>query len=141
MKLLGMLLPVLFLHTHPDPVLLVDTGLKKPVGQTENFTVQHYLQRKFPVYADDLTAINKATDKVAKMLSRESQFNYDTVFANRTVFVLNTTEEYNYKLVTVRAVTLMEDSNTSFDFELVSKESNSRKAQKKVLDFANYLEQ
>lgn len=139
MKLIGMLLSLL-LVTNPHPtVSLIDTGLKNPMSHTDDFTLEHYTKKKFPIYSTDIKAVAEISEKVAKMIWQTTDFSFDTVMANRSCIIINTEMEYNYKVITVRAVTVIEEQHMSFDFELVKRESDIRKAQKRLLDFSGYL--
>ena len=138
MKLVGMLLS-LFVFASPSPsFLLVDTELKKPAGQANDFGLEQYTKKKFPIYSADVDAVIEASEKVAKMLEQQKDFTFDTVLANHTAFILNTEVDFFYKVITVRVVTVIE-KGMSFSFELVKKESNSRKMQRRLLDFSDYL--
>ena len=73
------------------------------------------------------------------MIGHNDEFSFDSVLANRTAVIINTERDGFYKVITVRLVTVIEDLGMSFDFVLVKKESDKRKIQKKLLDFAGYL--
>ena len=139
MKLFGMLLSLLLVNPPHPLVMLIDTNLKKPAGQTNDFGFEHYSKKQFPVYSTDVAAVALAAEKAAKLIEHQTDFSFDTVLANRTAIVLNSDVEFHYKVITVRVVTEIEEKKVSFDFELVHKEANRRKAQKKLLDFADYL--
>ena len=139
MKLVGMLI-WLFLFSSPHPsVLLVDTNLKKPAGQTDDFGLEHYTRKQFPIYSTDVAAVAEAAQKAAKMIELQTDFSFDTVLANHTAIILNTDTKLYYKVVTVRVVTLIEEKKVSYDFTLVRLEADRRKAQMKLLDLADYL--
>ena len=138
MKLVGMLLSLFVFAGPPPSFLLVDTELKKPAGQANDFGLEQYTKKKFPIYSADVDAVVEASEKVAKMLEQQKDFTFDTVLANRTAIILNTETAFFYKVITVRIVTVVE-KGTSFSFELVKKESNSRKMQRRLLDFSDYL--
>jgi hypothetical protein len=139
MKLIGMLLSLVLFNNPPTSIVLIDTELKKPAGQTDDFSFDHYAKKQFPVYSADVKEVAETSEKVARMLEKQNDFTFDTVMANHTAFILNTEEINYYKVVTVRLVTSIEEKSMSFSFELVKQESNTRKMQKKLLDFSDYL--
>ena len=138
MKLLGMLLSLFLFDSPPPSFLLVDTEFKKPTSQTDEFGVEQYTRKKFPIYSADVDVVVEASEKVARMLEHQKDFTFDTVLANRTAFILNTETDLFYKVITVRIVTVIE-KGMSYSFELVKKESNARKMQRRLLDFSDYL--
>ena len=139
MKLLGMLLSLVLANPSQPTISLIDKNLKKPIGQTHDFNVENYVQRLFPVYADDVSTVAATVDDVVRLIGRDRDFSWDTVRANHSYFILNT-EVVDYdKVITIRLGTSVEAIRMSFDFELVKMECDIRKAQRKLLDFADYL--
>ena len=139
MKLFFFLLLLNWQHHYLAPLLLIDTGFKSPAKSTEDFTWEQYIQKKFPIYAEDREIIIAAAEKTAKKLNSDIPCSiFDTIRANHSNFIIYMQCE-PYKMVTVRIQTTLEEKKMSCDFELIKNEGNSRKAQKKLLDFADYL--
>jgi hypothetical protein len=141
MKLLFALFYLFFFNRPADPMLVIDKDLKKPVTMTNTFTSEQYLQRTFPVYAHDVSTVVDATDKAVKWIDREQTCNSATkITAAHTSFLINITCE-EFKKISVTLITQMDESNTSYSFPLIRNEEDLRKAQRRLLDFATYLEQ
>jgi hypothetical protein len=136
MKLIAFLL--FFVISTPPEILVVDTGLKKGLKTTEDFTIEEYFHRNFPIYVDDVTEVIEGVQKIAKIIDRNVQC-IDTISANRTVIFLQTNCETN-KTISVRLLTKIEGKKMFFDFELVRNETNRRLAQQRLLELASYLE-
>jgi hypothetical protein len=118
---------------------VVDKNLRKPPEYTNTFTAQHYLQRGFPVYTADTEAIINATDIAVKKLESNVSCNtIDTITVAHTTFLLETTCEGPRK-IKVTLITRIEETQTSYSFKLVRHETDIRKAQRKLLDFAAYI--
>jgi len=140
MNLIFFLLSISLLAQPPATILVIDTYLREDVGAINDFTQEQYFKKKFPIYSSDLEKVVAAAEEAAQLLNRGTTcYKSDTIQANRTTFIIHTNCERN-KEVTVQLITTIEGRYTSFDFELVRKEDNMRKAQRRILDFAMYLE-
>lgn len=138
MKLL-LLLVVSYLLPAPPALLLVDMSGKNPLVTATDFSANDYLLRKFPLYAEDLDAVVTATEKAARLIDRRFGCGRtDSLRANRTLVLVSHTCDKPHS-VTVRLVTRVAEENFLCDFTLVRGESDLRKAQRTMLDFANYL--
>jgi len=135
MKLLLLLFSSIALSS--PGILVIDIGMKHEIKATEDFTIEDYFKKSFPVYADDITAVINATEKIARSIDRNTAC-VDTVYANRTMVYMKKNCDGDQS-ISVRFVTKMEDKNMYFDFELVRKETDRRLAQQRLLDFAAYL--
>ena len=139
MKLAVVLLSLSLLSKPPATLIVIDTDLKKPVTHSDNFTVEQYFKKSFPIYSADVDAVIKATEKAAKLIEQETGcYTTDTIKANQTTLFIHTNCEKN-KIISVRLTTRLEASGTTFGFEVVKNEDNKRGAQRKLLDFVNYL--
>lgn len=140
MKLLLAALSLFFFQRPADPLLVIDKDLKKPLAYTTTFTTQQYLQRMFPVYAQDVPALVEATDKAVKWIEKEQACNGSTKFnaEHTSIFVDISCDKL--KTVTVTLITQVDESNTSYSFSLIRNEEDLRKAQRRMLDFATYIE-
>lgn len=141
MKLLLAALSLLFLQHPNEPLLVVDKDLKKPPAHASEFTTQLYLQRLFPVYEADVQGVVETTDKAVKWIDKEQSCHSATrLTAARTTFLIEVSCEESRK-INVVLVTQVEETNTSYSFALARNEDDLRKVQRKLLDFATYLEQ
>jgi hypothetical protein len=139
MKLIALLLTLTLFHEPPATLIVVDRNLKNPPGYTDDFTIDDYFKRNFPIYSADVDAVIKAAQKTAKIIDQRKEYNgSDTIKANQTTFILTTKSEEE-KTVTVRLITVLEEKDLSFEFVLVRKEDDNRQAQRKLIDFATYL--
>jgi hypothetical protein len=123
------------------PLLVLDINMKKPVHHATEFTSEQYLQRSFPVYANEAGAIIDAADQVVKLMDQEPLCHHvDTVATAHTRFLLTKSCEggQNYS---VMMLTTVDESQITFGVTLVKNETSRRKAQQKVLDMATYLAQ
>ena len=139
MKLLVMLLSIALVKPFQPTIAVIDKNLKKPISQTQDFNVENYMQKQFPVYFDDVKTVAATVDDVVRLIGRNHDFNWDTVRANHSYFILNTETMDNDKVISIRLATPVESIRMSFDFELVRMECDIRKAQRKLLDLADYL--
>lgn len=135
MKLLILL--ITFAFTNPPGILMIDIDLKKEIKTAEEFTIDDYFQKNFPVYAEDIQAVIDGAEKIAKSIDRNEQCEY-SINANHTVIYLKKNCDTDQSF-SVRFVTKLNEQKTYFDFELVRKEKDRRAAQKRLLDFAAYL--
>ena len=119
------------------PILVIDTGLKNEVKLADDFTLEMFFNRTFPLYTEDLDAIIAGTEKLARTIDR-GEICRDTIRTNRTNIYLNMHCDEK-KSVTVRYVTTIEGAQQTFDFALFRNEASNRKAQLKLLDFSAYL--
>lgn len=139
MKLLLLLL-LLFASGKPtDPLLLLDTTLRKPAQPATEFSSVQYLQHHFPVYAAELQELIQAADKAVKEIASETScYRIDTVATAHSMFLI-TKDCDPYQNISVMLLTRIDETGTTYGYNLVSKEENRRRAQQKVLDFAAYL--
>lgn len=138
---LFLLLCLVQLRTVSVPLLIVDMNGKKPMQLASEFSMEQYLLRNFPIYASDLKAVVAATVQAAKRIERKTVCGIsDTVRAAHTLIIIRA-DCANIKNITVRYVTRIEEQNFLCDFELIKKEEDFRKAQIKLVDFADYLSQ
>jgi hypothetical protein len=141
MKLLVAVFPLLLFTSATDTLLIVDKDLRKPVGHTNNFTTQLYLQRNFPVYASETTAIIEATDKAVRWIESEQPCQARTeIKAGHTTITIQVFCDGGKK-INLTLMTEVEESQTSFSFALARNEYDLRKAQRRLLDFATYISQ
>jgi hypothetical protein len=139
MKLIALFLTLTLFHEPPATLIVVDRNLKTPPGYTDDFTIDDYFKRNFPIYSADVDVVIKAAQKTAKIIDQRKEYNgSDTIKANQTTFILTTKSEEE-KTVTVRLITVIEEKDLSFEFVLVRKEDDNRQAQRKLIDFATYL--
>lgn len=138
MKLLIAFFSLLLVHASPA-YLLVDKDLKKPVVHAEEFTTEQYLQRNFPVYAADVNAITDATDLAVRAIDKYAACKtLNTIVAAHTTFLIEKECEGSGR-ISVTLITEIENNHTSYSFALVRDESDIRKVQRKLLDFATYI--
>ena len=140
MKLLLAALSLFFFHRPADPLLVIDKDLKKPAAYATTFTTQQYLQRMFPIYALDVPALVEATDKAAKWIEKEQACHSSAKFNAEHTSILVDISCGELKTVTVTLITQVEENNTSYRFSLIRNDEDLRKAQRRVLDFATYIE-
>lgn len=139
MKLLFVLL-LAFSHA-PLTLVVIDMNAKKPIRQTDEFSMEQYMARDFPVYADDLKALAEATEKAAKLINRKTTCeSSDTLTANHTSIIVQVTCNKG-RSITVRYVTEIKEKRFRCDFDLIRHEENARHAQVKLIEFASYLAQ
>lgn len=132
-----LLLLLLAFVTASPGILMIDTGLKNEIKTTDDFTIEDYFRRSFPIYEEDVAEVIEATEKMAKVIDRNLLCT-DTIRANRTVLYLNMNCETK-KGISVRLLTKIEGKNMFFDFEVVRNEESRRIAQQRLLDLASYL--
>lgn len=141
MKLVTLLLLSGIFHHSTPGLLLLDTTYRTTPAKTEDFTWNMYTNRQFPIYADDRKAIIEGAQKLAKVVNNAVDCNaWDTTAANHSRFILSVRCD-DYKTYTVRFQTKITGQNLNCNFELVNKEIDPRKVQRKLIDFATYLEQ
>lgn len=125
----------------PSPLMIVDKNMKKPLKPVMEYTTQDYMQRTFPIYTNDKSAIITAADKVAKWIEQtESCHAVDSIFTPHTTFVVST-DCNGGRNVSVRLFTQIAETATTYCFTLVEFETDKRKAQERLMDFATYIDQ
>jgi len=138
MKILFAFLTLLLAHANP-PYLVVDRNLKKPLTSASAFTTEQYLQQTFPVYKAEVDEIIEAIDLAVKAVGKASDAEtQETITAAHTNIIIkkNVTGTATIEVV---LVTNIDAIHTSFSFALVRQETDVRKAQRRLLDFAVYL--
>lgn len=142
MKLLILLFGYLSFYDSPQQLLILDQKLKKPIRTATDFNAVQFMQNNFPVYAADVNDVIRATDKTVKYLDKiKTCFTCDTITAARTMFIIKTDCLEGIENITVMVVTAMEESKSSFGFSISARETNKRKAQQNLLNFAAYLQE
>lgn len=138
MKLIMLFLSLHFL-TPTRSILVIDRELKNPASYSDDFTVNHYLKKNFPIYSADLNMVIQTTEQILKKAERPiNYYTSDTTQVNQTTFIVD--KDPGDKTINVRLTTRLAGKNMSFDFELIRKETNKRKVQRRLLDFISYLE-
>ena len=137
-----LLFTCLLTYHHPDTVLLVvDKQLKKPLQETNRFTLETYLQQSFQVYAAEKEAVIEAVDRAVKWMDMENEcFVLDSFRTAHTTIVVST-DCVNRTRYTLMLLTRLEESQNTYSFAIADGEENKRKAQQQLLDFATYLDQ
>lgn len=118
--------------------IIVDRDLKKPAEPAANFSLERYLQRRFPVYAAEVQALIEEADKAVKSLDTDScgrRQEWHT--PHTTIFVEQKCDDL--KVVNITLITDVEDLSSSFSFALLRNETSRHRAQRVLLDFAAYL--
>ena len=131
----------LVLSGAPAPLIIVDKNMKKPLKAATAYTTEDYMQRTFPIYMADKEAIIAAADKAAKWIEQtESCYTIDTIQTAHTLFRVATDCKGGLN-VTVTLFTEVNETATSYSFRLVENETDKRKAQERLMDFATYINQ
>ena len=131
----------LFLNGTPAPISIVDKAMKKPLKPATDYTTQDYLQSTFPIYTADREALVAAADKVAKWIERTTScYITDSIQTEHTLFRLLADCGGGLN-VTVTMFTEVAETATTYSFVLVKNETDKRKAQEKLMDFALYINQ
>lgn len=121
----------------PEPILLIDTRLRKQVILADDYSADQLFQHKFPIHSTDLSLIIEKVEDMARKLDKGLECGTrDTIFTGHSIFYISTTCEA-YKIVDIWMRTKVEEQ--TFAFHLVNKESDFRKAQLKLLNFMDYL--
>jgi hypothetical protein len=139
MQILLWLLSLSFITTPPARLTVIDMNLVQPVTEETDFTTASYFKRKFPINSIDLKAVIAAAEKATRLLDSKRVFTADTLLKGRTTFIISTNDD-EYKTITVRLITVLEGSSVSFSFDLLKQVDDKRKAQRKLVDFATYLQ-
>ncbi len=139
MQVLFWLLSLSIIQAPPDRFIVIDMNLTQPANEEADFTIDNYFKRKFPIKSGDIKSVIAAADKAAKLLDSKKTFTIDTLLNGQTTFIICANDD-EFKTVSARLITVLEGSNISFAFELLRKEDDRRKAQRKLLDFAAYLQ-
>lgn len=139
MKTLLLSFFLLFLKPETEGFLVVDRALKKPVAHSTTFTTALYLQRTFPVYAADAELVVTEIDNAVKWIEKNEDCGCLEKFtAGRTSIVVNIRAE-EIKTCSITLITQIAESRTSYSFALVVNEEDMRKAKRKLLDMATYI--
>ncbi|HEV7331566.1 MAG TPA: hypothetical protein VGN63_11050 [Flavisolibacter sp.] len=129
----------LLLNGAPASLIIVDKDMKKPLKPASTYSTQDYMQRTFPIYTSDREAIIAAADKAAKWIEQTgSCYTIDTIQTAHTLFRVVTDCEGGLN-VTVTLFTEVAETATSYSFRLVENETDKRKAQERLMDFATYI--
>jgi hypothetical protein len=141
MKLVALLLLLGFFHPSPPALLLLDTSYRTTPTKVDDFTWDMYTNERFPVYADDRKAIIDAAKKLARLIDNDPNCGiWDTTAANHSRFIVSV-QCGDYKTYTVRFQTIIKEKSLNCNIELANKETDPKKAQRKIIDFASYLEE
>ena len=141
MKSVFVLVLVTLLKPVPAKFLVVDRDLKKPAAHASQFTTELYLQRNFPDYASEVKELVEATDKAVKRLDEGFTCNqFQKIESGHTAIMIHQRCDETKRL-SITLVTEMEGTKTSFSFALVVNETEIQRAQRKLLDFATYINQ
>lgn len=129
------------LHSTTANLLIVDKNLKKPAAHATSFTTELYLQRNFPVYANEVQALMDEVDKTVKKLDKDfiCDHTIKTGTVHTTILVREGCDENQGLNVTL--ITQIDETNDSFSFVLVQNEKDIQRVQRKLLDFATYIGQ
>ncbi|HEY1022258.1 MAG TPA: hypothetical protein VGE06_08085 [Flavisolibacter sp.] len=131
----------LFLSGTPAPLIIVDKNMKKPLKPASEYTTQDYMQHTFPIYTAEKAALIAAADKAAKWIERAgSCYIIDTVETDHTLFRLVSDCQGGMN-VSVTIMTAVTETATTYSFRLVDNETDKRKAQERLMDFATYIDQ
>jgi len=141
MKLLIAFFSLLLLNNPAETLLVVDKDLKKPLGHTNEFTLALYLQRSFPVYASDVPVIVATIDKAVKTLDKGQPCQQVVKLAAEHTSISIAIDCEDTRKISVNLITEITEVNTSYSYTLVRNEMDSRKVQRRLLDFATYLTQ
>lgn len=121
----------------PDPIIIIDSRLKKDVRYAVDFDAALLFDHKFPVYRTDLESVAHLAGEVAKQIGNDLPCNYkDTTLAGHSAFYIRTSCD-NKKAITVWMKTKVGDE--TFYLRLLKNETDLRKAQRKLLDLTAYL--
>ena len=138
MKLLIAFFTLLLSQVNPS-YLVVDRDLKKPVSHASSFSTEQYLQRTFPVYARDVKEIEDAIDLAVKAVEKKNEVDiYDSIQAAHTTIVI-AKRIMGSQNIDITFVTKLDETNMSYSFALVRQEDDTRRVQRRLLDFAMYL--
>jgi len=140
MKLVTLLLLFGIVHNSTPGLLLLDTTYRTTPTKTEDFTWDMYTDKRFPIYAEDKKAIIEGAKKLAKLIDNDPACHvWDTVAVNHSRFIISVRCD-DYKTYTVRFQTRIIEKTLNCNFELANKEIDPKKVQRKLIDFATYLE-
>jgi hypothetical protein len=141
MKSIFVLVLIALLKPAPAKFLVVDRDMKKPVAYASQFTTELYLHRNFPVYTSEVKELVEAADKAVKRLGEGFTCNeFEKIEAGHTSIMIYQRCDDNKRL-SITLVTELEGTKTSFSFALVVNETEIQRAQRKLLDFATYINQ
>ena len=139
MKILLSLAFISIFFSTPDPLIIIDSRLKKEASYAVDFDAALLFAHKFPVYHTDLEEVVHAAGEIAKKISNNLPCNYkDTALAGHSAFYLRTSCDHK-KAITVWMKTKV--GTEAFYLRLLKNETDLRKAQRKLLDLTAYLSQ
>lgn len=131
----------LVLNGTPSPLTIVDKRMKKPLKPATEYTTQDYMQHTFPIYTAEKEALVAAADKAAKWIEGAGTcYTIDTIETAHTQFRLLSDCKEGMS-VSVTVFTQVAETATTYSFRLVENETDKRKAQQRLLDFATYIDQ
>lgn len=139
MQILLWLLSFSFTITPPVRLTIIDMNLVQPAREETDFTAASYFKRRFPINSTDVLPVIDAAGKAARLLDSKRAFTTDTLLNAGTTFIITTNNDES-KTITVRLITSLEGGSTTFAFDLLKKESDRRKAQRKLVEFGAYLQ-
>jgi hypothetical protein len=140
MKLL-VIAACIFFNSAPSHLMVLDKNLKKPIRAANEFSIQDYMHRNFPIYATDKEAIIMAADQAAKWIEQvQPCYTADSIQTPNSFFVVVTDCEEGMAY-SVRLFTRVAENATVYSFTLVENEPSKRKAQQRLMDFATYINQ
>lgn len=139
MKLLFVAL-CLVLSGTPGPLAIVDKNMKKPLKPVSAYTTGDYLQHTFPIYTAERAALVAAADKAAKWIEKAgSCYTTGSIQTDHSVFSITFDCEGGMN-VSVIIFTEIAETATTYSFRLVENETDKRKAQERLMDFATYID-
>ncbi|HVF96251.1 MAG TPA: hypothetical protein VM871_02965 [Flavisolibacter sp.] len=139
MKISAFICWIVFSGVVSPPLLVVDMDSKRPPAPATEFTAEQYFGRSFPIYLADRYRVIEAIEKAAKIINRWPPCDrVDTLTANHTLVIVKTNCD-DGRSFSARLVTQSRQPDFLYDFQLVRKEKDARKAQATLLDFATYL--
>lgn len=138
MKLLFAFLTLLLVQANP-PYLVVDRNLKKPLTSASAFTTEQYLQQTFPIYQAEVDEIIEAVDVAVKAVEKSSDTETQETIQAAHTNILIRKNVGGTATIEVVLITSIDAIHSSFSFALVRQETDVRKAQRRLLDFARYL--
>lgn len=123
----------------PVKLLVIDMEGKKPPQTATSFSADQYLLRTFPIYAADRQAVIEITERAARLLDQKPACGFaDTLWAGHTRLIVKTACDEQL-MVSARYTTDIDELRFSCDFSLIRDGDDLRKAQIRLLNFADYL--
>lgn len=133
------LLALALLHAPSERLTVIDMNLVQPLREVSEFGVDSYFKRQFPIHSTDVQAVATAAKSAAKLLDSKKDFGTDSLLRGATAFVIAINFDEG-KTITVRITTFLEHDKAVFSFDLLRREGDRRKAQRKLIEFAAYLQ-